>query len=115
MSDVPDSLLPGDPKAHELEEAFAGTDPKHPAKPNDVHSADGTSNTTGPTDSHVLSQTIPDDEAKGLAHTAGESGLVSDIGWDQTDVIAERIVPGISNEDLFLLVRRFDKVFHLIP
>ncbi|KAL4803079.1 hypothetical protein BDV18DRAFT_163604 [Aspergillus unguis] len=110
MSDVPDSLLPDNTKEKELQAAFAGKTPKDLKKENKgIDSTDDTSNLTGPTDSHILSQTNPDDEVKGLAHKAGETEQVSDIGWDQTDLLAERIVPGLSNEDLFLLIRRFNK------
>ncbi|KAL4928894.1 DUF3292 domain-containing protein [Aspergillus undulatus] len=97
MSDVPDSLFPNNPTYSEIHDAFAGKK-QSPA-----------SDASGPTDSHVLSQTSPDDEAKGLAHKAGETEEVSDLGWGQADDIQERIVPGLSNEDLFLLIRRFGK------
>jgi hypothetical protein len=96
MSDVPDALLPGNPKQQEIERAFAGRK--------------GPDGVEGPTDSHALSKFSPDDEAKGLAHRAGETEHVSDIGWGKSDIIEERIVPGLSNEDLFLLIRRFNKV-----
>ncbi|KAL3485667.1 hypothetical protein BJX62DRAFT_216808 [Aspergillus germanicus] len=95
MSDVPDALLPGNPKQQEIERAFAGRK--------------GPDGVEGPTDSHALSKFSPDDEAKGLAHRAGETEHVSDIGWGKSDIIEERIVPGLSNEDLFLLIRRFNK------
>ncbi|KAL3461196.1 hypothetical protein BJX64DRAFT_300208 [Aspergillus heterothallicus] len=95
MSDVPDALLPNNPKQAEIERAFAGK--------KDANGVEG------PTDSHTLSKFSPDDEAKGLAHKAGETDEVSDIGWGKSDIIAERIVPGLSNEDLFLLIRRFNK------
>ncbi|KAL4885456.1 hypothetical protein BJY04DRAFT_205265 [Aspergillus karnatakaensis] len=98
MSDVPDSLLQNTAKREEVEQAFTGK--KQIA------------GKTGATDSHILSQLKPaHDEPKGLAHKAGEIDHehVSDIGWGKTDIIAERIVPGLSNEDLFLLIRRFNK------
>ncbi|KAL2844135.1 hypothetical protein BJY01DRAFT_215180 [Aspergillus pseudoustus] len=95
MSDVPDALLPNNPKQAEIERAFAGK--------KDANGIEG------PTDSHALSKFSPDDEVKGLAHEAGETEEVSDIGWGKSDIIEERIVPGLSNEDLFLLIRRFNK------
>ncbi|KAI9367464.1 hypothetical protein BJX61DRAFT_528349 [Aspergillus egyptiacus] len=94
MSDVPDSLLPNNPAHEDIDRAFAGGH---------------TVNDSAPTDSHLHSTWSPDEEDKGLAHKAGETNDVSDIGWGRSDVIAERIVPGLSNEDLFLLIRRFDK------
>ncbi|KAL4902209.1 hypothetical protein BDW74DRAFT_158802 [Aspergillus multicolor] len=108
MSDVPDSLLPGNQKEAEINAAFAGKNPKK-INPNDAGVAE---NYTGPTDSHILSQTKPEDPTeKGLAHKAGEidGGEVSDLGWGLSETIQERIVPGLSNEDLFLLIRRFNK------
>lgn len=63
----------------------------------------------GPTDSHVLSQ-IKQDE-RGLAQKAGDTAEISNIGWDESpDVIEEPLVAGLSNEDLWMLIRRFDKV-----
>ncbi|KAL4865282.1 hypothetical protein BDV12DRAFT_154353 [Aspergillus spectabilis] len=98
MSDVPDSLLPNTTKGEEIQAAFNGK--KQIA------------GKAGATDSHTLSQIRPDqNEAKGLAHKAGEldNEHASDIGWGQSEVITERIVPGVANEDLFMLIRRFNK------
>ena len=62
-----------------------------------------------PTDSHEISK-IKQDE-KGLAQKAGDNKEVSDIGWSQEPVeIEEQIVHGLSNEDLWMLIRRFDQV-----
>ncbi|KAL4973929.1 hypothetical protein BDW66DRAFT_140986 [Aspergillus desertorum] len=108
MSDVPDSLLPDNAKEGEINAAFAG---KNPRKVNLKDPSDA-ANYKGPTDSHILSQTKPaDHEAKGLAHHAGEvePGEISDIGWGSSETVQERIVPGLSNEDLFMLIRRFNK------
>lgn len=66
----------------------------------------------GPTDSHAISQIDPDEE--GLVQKAGKTKAVSDIGWGQSPAaIEQRIMPGLSNEDLWLLIRRFDKVCRL--
>jgi hypothetical protein len=63
----------------------------------------------GPTDSHVLSQVEQDD--KGLSQKAGETTEITDLGWNERhDFIAEPLVAGISNDDLWMLIRRFDKV-----
>ncbi|KAL6232063.1 hypothetical protein BDW75DRAFT_243323 [Aspergillus navahoensis] len=108
MSDAPDSLLPDNAKEEKINAAFAGKNPKK-INPNDPSDA---ANYNGPTDSHILSQMKPEDhEAKGLAHRAGEAepGEVSDIGWGISETVQERIVPGLSNEDLFMLIRRFNK------
>ncbi|KAL3436858.1 hypothetical protein BDV09DRAFT_32285 [Aspergillus tetrazonus] len=108
MSDAPDSLSSDKAKEEEINAAFAGKNPRK-GNPNDPSDA---ANYNGPTDSHILSQTKPEDnEAKGLAHRAGENepGQVSDIGWGLSDTVQERVVPGLSNEDLFMLIRRFNK------
>lgn len=65
---------------------------------------------TGPTDSHFLSQTHPGDN--GLVSKAADENETSDIGWETLtpDDLNERIVGGISNEDLWMLIRRFNKV-----
>ncbi|CDM33904.1 hypothetical protein CBS147339_7691 [Penicillium roqueforti] len=67
----------------------------------------------GPTDSHVLSQ-IKQDE-RGLAQKAGDTAEISNIGWDESpDVIEEPLVAGLSNEDLWMLIRRFDKQMYRV-
>ena len=63
----------------------------------------------GPTDSHVLSQV--DQDEKGLAQKAGETAEITNVGWgEHADHVAEPLVAGLSNEDLWMLIRRFDKV-----
>jgi hypothetical protein len=67
----------------------------------------------GPTDSHVLSQV--DQDEKGLSQKAGEIAEITNIGWGESpDAIEEPLVAGLSNEDLWMLIRRFDKVCNLI-
>jgi hypothetical protein len=63
----------------------------------------------GPTDSHVLSQVEQDE--KGLAQKAGATEEITNVGWGVSpNVIEEPLVAGLSNEDLWMLIRRFDKV-----
>jgi hypothetical protein len=63
----------------------------------------------GPTDSHVLSQV--DQDEKGLSQKAGDTAEITNIGWGESpDLIEEPLVAGLSNEDLWMLIRRFDKV-----
>ena len=62
----------------------------------------------GPTDSHSLSR-------KSADHEDNESALnVSDAkeGWSASSPqdLNERIIPHIPNEDLWMLIRRFNKV-----
>lgn len=66
-----------------------------------------------PTDSHFLSQVEQDE--KGLAQKAGVTQDVSDIGWGQPrDNFEERILSSLSNEDLWMLIRRFNKVLRML-
>ncbi|PLB53206.1 hypothetical protein P170DRAFT_404134 [Aspergillus steynii IBT 23096] len=66
-----------------------------------------------PTDSHFLSQVEQDE--KGLAQKAGATQDVSDVGWGQSrDEFEERIVSSLSNEDLWMLIRRFNKQIYYV-
>lgn len=71
--------------------------------------ANGEPPTEGPTDSHVLSQV--EQEEKGLSQQAGNVAGITDLGWSQPSKhFEEPIIGGLSNEDLWMLIRRFDKV-----
>ncbi|KAJ5773962.1 hypothetical protein N7457_008858 [Penicillium paradoxum] len=62
----------------------------------------------GPTDSHILSQVEQDE--KGLSQKAGKTTEITNLGWGEPpDSIEESLVAGLSNEDLWMLIRRFDK------
>lgn len=63
----------------------------------------------GPTDSHVLSQVEQDE--KGLIQKASETSEITDFGWNNLADHTEPLIAGLSNEDLWMLIRRFDKVF----
>lgn len=75
----------------------------------DRNTVEKPSSPEGPTDSHVLSQVEP--EEKGLAHQAGERDEMTDLGWGApAEHIEEPLITGLSNEDLWMFIRRFDKV-----
>jgi Protein of unknown function (DUF3292) len=63
-----------------------------------------------PTDSHALATEDHDDKgAAQLEHTEPE---VKDLGWDEKpEHIPAPLVGGLANEDLWVLVRRFNKVY----
>ncbi|KAJ5266980.1 hypothetical protein N7478_009788 [Penicillium angulare] len=62
----------------------------------------------GPTDSHILSQVEQDE--KGLSQQAGDDAEVTDLGWTQpSEHFDEALIAGLSNEDLWMLIRRFNK------
>lgn len=61
-----------------------------------------------PTASHALA--VADHDEKGLAQLV-HGADVKDLGWNEPkEKIAEPLVGGIDNEELWLLVRRFNKV-----
>jgi len=78
-----------------------------------VHEGTTTTLLDAPTDSHALAM-----EAANATHPA-EAGAaqvqhteeVVDLGWNEPkEAVAAPLVGGLSNEDLWLLVRRFNKV-----
>ncbi|OOF99961.1 hypothetical protein ASPCADRAFT_161319 [Aspergillus carbonarius ITEM 5010] len=81
---------------------------------NDIIAADRTTTEiSGPTDSHVLSKV--DQDEKGLAQKAGDTDTITDVGWDQPpEDIDEKLVSGLSNEDLWMLLRRFNKQIYYV-
>jgi len=61
------------------------------------------------TDSHVLAQA--DHDEKGAAQMEHFETEVKDLGWNQDPRhIPQPLVGGLSNEEVWLLVRRFNKV-----
>jgi hypothetical protein len=72
-------------------------------------SSDAHSEDDAPTDSHALAHA--DLEVKGLVHKSPDTDATTDIGWtQQPQEFDEPIVGGISNDDLWMLIRRFNKV-----
>lgn len=62
-----------------------------------------------PTDSHALARA--EVEEPSLIHTSPDDEATTDIGWrQQPHEFDEHIVGGIPNEDLWMLIRRFNKV-----
>lgn len=77
-----------------------------------------TSTSTSPTlhdqatESHALAVAAVDhDDEKGVAQEAHDEPEVRDLGWrDDAKQLSSPLVAGLSNEELWLLIRRFDKV-----
>lgn len=67
--------------------------------------------TEKPTESHALAvEAAKDPEQKGAAQVDHGEEVV-DLGWNEPEqAIASPLVGGLSNEDLWVLVRRFNKV-----
>jgi len=76
---------------------------------------EGKSNTllNAPTESHALAleaAKAPPPEEKGAAQIEHGDEVV-DLGWNEPkELVAKPLVGGLGNEDLWLLVRRFNKV-----
>ena len=64
----------------------------------------------GATDSHALATSSPDAEHFGAVHHDHDADT-RDLGWfEPKENIPSPLVGGIDNEDLWLLIRRFNKV-----
>ena len=65
-----------------------------------------------PTDSHQLANApLEEGEEKGLAQMEHDQTEVKDMGWnDHPDDIPNPLVGGMPNEELWTLLRRFNKV-----
>ena len=62
-----------------------------------------------PTDSHALAHA--EVEQASLIHTSPDDEATTDIGWQQQPhEFNEPIIGGIPNDDLWMLIRRFNKV-----
>ncbi|KAJ7084212.1 hypothetical protein C8R44DRAFT_903331 [Mycena epipterygia] len=68
--------------------------------------------TQAPTDSHALAQV--EQEEKGAAQQ-GHDAEVLDLGWNQhPNKVAKPLIDGLENEELWLLIRRFNKqMYHV--
>lgn len=60
------------------------------------------------TDSHALAQA--DHDIKGAAQIAGRTGDVTDLGWRSPPQNIDTLVGELPNEELWTLVRRFNRV-----
>ncbi|CAL5867521.1 uncharacterized protein PFLUO_LOCUS1740 [Penicillium psychrofluorescens] len=66
----------------------------------------------GPTESHILAQMEQDE--KGLSQK-GDTTETTDLGWEQPgDQIEESLVARLSNDDLWMLIRRFNKQVYAV-
>jgi hypothetical protein len=77
------------------------------------HEGKATTLLDAPTESHALALNAAKDaplEEKGAAQVAHGEEVV-DLGWNEPkEMVAKPLVGGLGNEDLWLLVRRFNKV-----
>jgi hypothetical protein len=69
---------------------------------------------TGPSDSHALA--AADHEEKGAAQIEHLEPEVKDLGWDKVaEHVPAPLVGGLPNEELWILVRRFNHVLTPSP
>jgi hypothetical protein len=88
MLPIPDNIIPV-------------SDPEHKSLANSL--------TEEPTLSHKLA--MQDHEQKGAVQKDHDAEEVADLGWNESaDQIANPLVGGLKNEDLWILVRRFNQV-----
>lgn len=65
---------------------------------------------SAPTDSHALA--TQDHEVKGAAQIVHSEAEVRNLGWDEDPkLIPAPLIGGLPNEELWVLVRRFNKVY----
>jgi len=62
-----------------------------------------------PSESHALA--TENHELKGAAQEAGKDAHTTDLGWQANAEGVATLVGGLPNEELWTLVRRFNKVF----
>ena len=62
-----------------------------------------------PTESHALAQTEQDE--KGAAQIGHDEPGINDIGWHEDPTKVASLVGGLPNEELWTLLRRFNKVW----
>lgn len=78
-----------------------------------VHEGTTTTLTDTPTESHALAMEAAKatDPAEAGAAQVQHAEEVVDLGWNEPkELVAKPLVGGMSNEDLWLFVRRFNKV-----
>jgi hypothetical protein len=63
-----------------------------------------------PTESHALANA--DHDMKGAAQVDHGAVEVRDLGWNKDEKTIPPLVGGLPNEELWTLIRRFNKVFH---
>ena len=61
------------------------------------------------TDSHALAEA--DHEEKGAAQLDHQAVEVKDLGWNEHHKTVPPLVGGLPNDELWLLIRRFNKVY----
>lgn len=70
-------------------------------------------NSDQPTDSHALAMAQP--EEKGAVQVGHDEDELVDLGWNEAEEKIQRpLVGGMDNEELWVLVRRFNKVCYRV-
>lgn len=61
--------------------------------------------------SHILA--TQHQGTQGAVHAAGKEDFTSDLGWDKNAKGVDTLVDGMENDELWMLIRRFNKVCSL--
>lgn len=68
-----------------------------------------------PTDSHALAAAEPEEKGYAQTHSASSTS-VRDLGWhNDSSSIPRPLIAGLPNDDLWVLLRRFNKVAFPFP
>lgn len=113
---IPDSELDEQQRAHNAPGDTTRADAVQPSTSSSSTFNTPTSSAASdnhPSDSHALANA--DHDEKGTAQLAHHGGEVRDLGWNEhLAEVAEPLVGGLSNEELWTLVRRFNKqIYHV--
>ena len=65
-----------------------------------------------PSESHALA--TEHHELEGAAQEAGKAAQITNLGWQADVKSAATLVEGVSNEELWTLIRRFNKVLTVL-
>ena len=119
---IPDSDLDQSSPSHgqQSKEPSAATPTAAPASDGQSQQSRDTSKISStldfsdkPTDSRALAHASTEQEELGAVQQGHEEGEVRDMGW-QTKRPDDSLVGGLSNDDLWTLIRRFDKqMYHV--
>lgn len=58
--------------------------------------------------SHILAT---QGNVRGAVHEAGKEDHITNLGWQKNAKGVDQLVAGLDNDDLWMLIRRFNKVF----
>lgn len=113
---IPDSEL-NDPRNQEVGQAAHMEQATRTSTSNssNVNTPESSSDGNHATDSHAIAATAHEHEEKGAVQVGHKDGEVRDMGWrEHPKDVPTPLVGGLPNEELWTLVRRFNKqMYHV--